>query len=186
MEEILKQIVEKISSYNIFNNLYPGVLFIYLSKFIFEIKILSDNWFENLIVFYFAGMVLSRIGSIIIEPIMKKIKLIRYAPYSDYVKASSIEPLDTLSEVNNTYRTLLSTFICAFVCKLGITINEICLKNKITFLQENKDWIFLILLILLFAFSYVKQTDYVRKRVEFVLRKEKKRKEKGNTIMYNY
>ena len=104
---------------------------------------------------------------------MKKIKLIKYAPYSDYVKASSIEPLvDTLSEVNNTYRTLLSTFICAFVYKLGITINEICLKNEITFLQENRDWIFLILLILLFAFSYVKQTDYVRKRVESVLKRE--------------
>lgn len=167
MEEILKQAVEKISSYNIFNNLYPGILFVYLLKFIFEINLLSDNWFENLIVFYFAGMVLSRIGSIIIEPIMmKNFKLIRYAPYSDYVKASSIEPLvDTLSEVNNTYRTLLSTFICVFVCKL-------CLKIKITFLQEIKDWIFLILLILLFAFSYVKQTDYVRKRVEHVLERE--------------
>ena len=173
MEELLKQIVEKISSYNIFNNLYPGILFIYLLKFIFEINLLSDNWLENLIVFYFVGMVLSRIGSIIIEPIMKKIKLIKYAPYSDYVKASSIEPLvDTLSEVNNTYRTLLSTFICAFVYKLGITINEICLKNELTFLQENRDWIFLILLILLFAFSYVKQTDYVRKRVESVLKRE--------------
>ena len=104
---------------------------------------------------------------------MKKIKLIRYAPYSDYVKASSIEPLvNTLSEVNNTYRTLLSTFICAFACKLGIIINEICLKNKITFLQENKDWIFLILLILLFTFSYVKQTNYVRKRVESILKRE--------------
>lgn len=173
MEEILKQIFEKISSYNIFNNLYPGVLFIYLGKFIFELNILSDNWFENLIIFYFWGMVLSRIGSIIIEPIMKKIKLIKYAPYSDYVKASSIEPLvDTLSEVNNTYRTLLSTFICTFMYKLGITINEICLKSGITFFQENKVWIFLILLILLFAFSYVKQTNYVRKRVESVLKKE--------------
>lgn len=173
MEEILKQIVEKISSYNIFNNLYPGILFIYLLKFIFGINLLSDNWLENLMVFYFAGMVLSRMGSIIIEPMMKKIKLIRYAPYSDYVKASSIEPLvDTLSEVNNTYRTLLSTFICAFVCKLCITFNEICLKNNITFLQEKKDWIFLILLILLFAFSYVKQTNYVRKRVESVLKKK--------------
>ena len=173
MEEILKQIVEKISSYNIFNNLYPGILFIYLLKFIFEINLSSDNWLENLIVFYFAGMVLSRIGSIIIEPMMKKIKLIRYAPYSDYVKASSIEPLvNTLSEVNNTYRTLLSTFICAFACKLGIIINEIFLKNKSTFLQENKDWIFLILLILLFTFSYVKQTNYVRKRVESILKRE--------------
>ena len=116
MEEILKQIVEKISSYNIFNNLYPGILFIYLLKFLFEINLLSDNLFENLILFYFAGMVLSRIGSIIIKPMMKEIKLIIDAPYSDYVKASSIEPLvDTLSEVNNTYRTLLSTFICAFL-----------------------------------------------------------------------
>lgn len=173
MEDIVKQVIEKISSYNIFNNLYPGILFIYLLKFMFGINILSDNWLEDLIIFYFVGMVLSRIGSIIIEPIMKKIKVIKYAPYSDYVKASSIEPLvDTLSEVNNTYRTLLSTFICAFVCKLGITINEICLKNKITILQENRDWIFLILLILLFSFSYVKQTDYVRKRIESVLKKE--------------
>lgn len=173
MEEILKQIVEKISSYNIFNNLYPGILFIYLLKFLFEINLLSDNLLENLILFYFSGMVLSRIGSIIIKPMMKEIKLIIDAPYSDYVKASSIEPLvDTLSEVNNTYRTLLSTFICAFLCKLGIIINEICLKNKITFLQDNKDWILLILLILLFALSYVKQTNYVRKRVEYILKRE--------------
>ena len=173
MEEILKQIVEKISSYNIFNNLYPGIVFVYLLKFMFGINTLLENWFENLIVFYFVGMVLSRIGSIIIEPIMKKIKVIKYAPYSDYVKANCIEHLvDTLSEVNNTYRTLLSTFICAFVYKVGIAINEICLKNEITFLQENKDWILLVLLIILFAFSYVKQTAYVQKRVESVLRRK--------------
>ena len=56
--------------------------------------------------------------------------------------------------------------------ELGIIINEICLKNKITFLQDNKDWILLILLILLFALSYVKQTNYVRKRVEYILKRE--------------
>lgn len=173
MEELLTQIVEKVSSYNIFNNLYPGILFVYALKFMFGINLLLDNWFENLFVFYFVGMVLSRIGSIIIEPVMKKNKIIKYAPYQDYVKASSIDPLvDALSETNNTYRTLLSTFVCAFMYKLGTSINEICLKNKITFLQENKDWILLILLILLFAFSYVKQTAYVRKRVESVLKRK--------------
>lgn len=173
MEELLAQIVEKISSYNIVNNLYPGILFVYVLKIMFGTNLLSNNWFENLIVFYFVGMVLSRIGSIIIEPVMKKIKIIKYAPYQDYVKASSIDPLvDTLSETNNTYRTLLSTFICAFVYKLGVSINEVCLKNKITFLQENKDWILLTLLILLFVFSYVKQTSYVRKRVESVLKRK--------------
>lgn len=107
MEKLLAQIVEKISSYNIVNNLYPGILFVYVLKIMFETDLLLNNWFENLIVFYFVGMVLSRIGSIIIEPVMKKIKIIKYAPYQDYVKASSIDPLvATLSETNNTYRTL--------------------------------------------------------------------------------
>ena len=116
MEKLLAQIVEKISSYNIVNNLYPGILFVYVLKIMFGTDLLLNNWFENLIVFYFVGMVLSRIGSIIIEPVMKKIKIIKYAPYQDYVKASSIDPLvATLSETNNTYRTLLSTFICVFM-----------------------------------------------------------------------
>ena len=153
--------------------MYPGILFVYVLKIMFGTNLLSNNWFENLIVFYFVGMVLSRIGSIVIEPVMKKIKIIKYAPYQDYVKASGIDTLvGTLSETNNTYRTLLSTFICAFVYKLGASINEVCLKNKITFLQENKDWILLTVLILLFVFSYVKQTSYVRKRVESVLKRK--------------
>lgn len=174
MEEILAQIVEKISSYNIVNNLYPGILFVYVLKIMFGTNLLSNNWFENLIVFYFVGMVLSRIGSIVIEPVMKKIKIIKYAPYQDYVKASSIDPLvGTLSETNNTYRTLLSTFICAFVYKLGAPINEVCLKNKITFLQENKDWILLTVLILLFVFSYVKQTSLCAKKSGVCIKKKK-------------
>ena len=177
MEAILKQIVDKISSYNIFNNLYPGILLCYLLKIIFDINMLSDNWFENLILFYFVGMVISRIGSLIIEPIMKKIRinkkpLLQFSPYSDYERASNEEPLvATLSETNNTYRTLLSCFVCTFVFKICVVINKICVENKFTFFQENKDWIILILLIILFAFSYVKQTSYVRKRVESIIKR---------------
>lgn len=177
MEDILKQFVGKISSYNIFNNLYPGVIFCYLLKLMFNTNILTDNWFENLILFYFVGMVLSRIGSIIIEPLMQKIKvrkksLLKYAPYSDYKKASDADPLvATLSEVNNTYRTLLSCFICAFVYKICVIVNTICVEFKFTFFQENKDWIILIGFIILFACSYIKQTSYVRKRVESIIKK---------------
>ncbi len=177
MEIVLKQIVDKISSYNIFNNLYPGVIFCYLLKAILGINIISDNWFENLILFYFIGMVISRIGSVIIEPIMKKIRikkksLLQFAPYSDYERASKEDPLvATLSETNNTYRTLLSCFICTFVFKICDVINNVCIENKFTFFQENQDWIALVLLIILFGFSYVKQTSYVRKRVESIIKR---------------
>lgn len=177
MEEILKQIVGRISSYNLFNNLYPGVIFCYLLKAILGINIISDNWFENLILFYFIGMVISRIGSVIIEPLMKKNRikkksLLRFVPYSDYERASKEDPLvATLSETNNTYRTLLSCFICTFVFKICDVINKVCIENKFTFFHENKDWIALILLIILFAFSYVKQTSYVSKRVESIIKR---------------
>lgn len=177
METVLKQIVDKISSYNIFNNLYPGILLSYLWKLLFDINLLSDNWFENLILMYFIGMVTSRIGSVIIEPIMKKIRikkktLLQFAPYSDYEIASKEDPLvATLSETNNTYRTLLSCFICTFVFKICDVINRVCIENKFTFFYENKDWIALVLLIILFAFSYVKQTSYVRKRVESIIKR---------------
>lgn len=175
MENILEHIVGKISSYNIFNNLYPGIIFCYLLKIMFDTNILSDNWFENLIVFYFVGMVLSRVGSIIIEPVMKKIKikkapLLKHAPYKDYERASTINPLiATFSEVNNTYRTLLSCFVCASIFKIIVVVNDKLVQFECDFFQANRDWFILIFLVLLFANSYIKQTNYVRKRIESLL-----------------
>ena len=180
MENVLKQMVDKISSYNIFNNLYPGIVFCYLLKIMLRTNILSDNWFENLIIFYFVGMGLSRVGSVIIEPLMQKIKikkapLLNYAPYKDFEKASNMEPLiATLSETNNTYRTLLSCFVCTFIFKVFLLINDKLVQFGCIFFQDNKDWFVLIFLVWLFAKSYIKQTNFVRKRVELFSERTKR------------
>lgn len=182
MEYLLKQIADKISSYNIFNNLYPGIVFCYLLKFMFNINILSDNWFERLIIFYFTGMGLSRFGSLIIEPLMKKIKirqkaLLWYAPYKDYEIASNSDKLiPILSEVNNTYRTLVACFACAIVVKLLIMINDKFIQLEYNILLEFKDWLILFFFLSLFAISYVKQTGYVRRRVESLFEGNKSHK----------
>jgi len=177
MDIVLKQIVDKISSYNIFNNLYPGIVFCYILKFIFKISILTDNWFENLVVFYFVGMTLSRIGSILIEPLMRNIRiknksLIKYTSYDDYECASKKDSIIvTLSEVNNTYRTMLSCFVCAFIYKICSLINSLLIRIGCDFFQKSKDWFFLIFFILLFALSYIKQTGYVKKRVDSLMKR---------------
>ena len=111
---------------------------------------------------------------------MKKIKirkkpLLSLASYSDYEMASKIEPLVvTLSETNSTYRTLLSCFICIFVFKIWSLINELCAEANITFLQDGIEWIILLLLIVLFSFSYVKQTSYVSRRIEIIVKRTEK------------
>ena len=89
MENLLKQVFDKISSYNIFNNLYPGIIFCYILKFMFSKIVFTDNWYENLIICYFIGMILNRIGSAVIYPIMKKFKyknvpILNEATYDDY------------------------------------------------------------------------------------------------------
>lgn len=131
---------------------------------------INENWFENLVVFYFIGMVISRVGSVIIEPLFQKLKLIKFASYKDYERASKADELIcTLSEVNNTYRTLISCFVCLLLSKIGNEINHNLIAVKCTFFQDYGEWILLILLCALFAFSYVKQTSYVRKRVESLI-----------------
>ena len=175
MNELFKQLVDKISSYNIFNNLFPGALFCYLSKILFDFNIISNSWGENLIIFYFVGLVFSRIGSIIIEPAMKSIKikkklLLQHSNYPDYAKASKEDPLiSTLSEINNTYRTLLACMIGALFVKVYVVINKMCIEHGFSFFHDNKDWIIVVLLVVLFSLSYVKQTSYVKKRVDAVI-----------------
>ena len=50
MEDILKQVIDKISSYNILNYLYPGILFCYLLGALFDRDVLSDNWVGNCVI----------------------------------------------------------------------------------------------------------------------------------------
>ena len=63
----MKEIIDKLSSYNIFNYLLPGVLFVAIAKNFTEYNLILDNDFIGAFFYYFIGMVISRFGSLIIE-----------------------------------------------------------------------------------------------------------------------
>ena len=157
----MKEILEKISSYNLFNYLLPGVIFVILLSKITQYSFVQDDVVIGLFLYYFIGLVISRFGSLIIEPILKKLKFVIFANYKDFVNASkNDEKLEVLSEVNNTYRTLCSMFILLLAIKI---YENIC--NKWIFLKENSTTLLIILLIIMFLFSYRKQTGYITKRI---------------------
>jgi hypothetical protein len=62
--------MEKISSYNIFNNLFPA-LFVYLLERSTKVILSTDDIVKNIVLYYFAGLIIGRVGSIIIEPLLK-------------------------------------------------------------------------------------------------------------------
>ena len=158
----MKEFLDKLSSYNLFNYLLPGILFAAVGERITSYSFLEKDIVVGVFVYYFIGLVISRIGSLIIEPFFQMIKFVKFAPYKDFVRASQADPkLELLSETNNVYRTLCSLFIALICLKLYENFER---SHPKLFLYSPV--LVLFLLLVLFCFSYRKQTAYVTKRID--------------------
>lgn len=158
----MKEILSKLSSYNLFNYLLPGVIFVIAASKFSRYSFMQQDIIIGLILYYFIGLVISRFGSIAIEPFLRKISFIRCADYEDFVSASKKdEKLELLSEINNTYRTLCSLFALFLLLKVYEKI-----EDTFSDLQDWSAMILVILLFFMFLFSYRKQTAYVVKRIK--------------------
>lgn len=165
----MEKFIEKLSTYNILNNILPGVVFSYFSNKLLGIQMVDSSIIENLFIFYFIGMVISRVGSIIIEPVCMKFKIVKYAQYKDYVNAcKKDEKILVLLETNNIYRTMVALGILLLLFQLFLLLKEFW-----CWFSFASNWIIIGSLILLFGFSYRKQTKYIRDRVEEACRGEK-------------
>lgn len=158
----MKEVLDKISSYNLFNYLFPGVLFTVILEKITGYSFLQENLIVNAFIAYFIGLVISRFGSLIVEPLLKKISFLHFIEYSSYVVASKKDSkIETLSEANNMYRTLNATFILIILFKLWQQIESIC-----PVIKTVSPYLLISLLLTMFLYSYKKQTNYVVKRVK--------------------
>jgi hypothetical protein len=110
--------LDKISSYDIFDNLFPGIVFIILASKFTAYNLAVENIVVGVFLYYFAGVVISRIGSLFVEPVLNKISFIKLSKYGKYVKTSKKDStLVVLSEVNNMYRTICPLFIVLLFLK---------------------------------------------------------------------
>lgn len=161
--ETLKLLVEKLSQYNFLTNILPGTVLCLILKSIVGVNIIPDDYYQASIVFYFVGMVNGRVGSILIEPILKKTKIVVFIPYSEFISAEKRDDKITiLSQENNAYRSYISV---AFIA-LALYISTRILALKPLTISIDYKIILLLALFILFLFSYRKQTNFVRKRVE--------------------
>lgn len=154
-------LLEYLRRYDIWNNLFPGMIFIYSYNIFWKVY----DWNQIPIVYifflaYFVGMIISRIGSICIEPLLKKIKFIIFIDYKFYLTAIECDnDIIELNTVNNVYRTILTGLIIFLLVFIKKEINNMCMFISIETIICN------LFLILLFLFSYRKQTGYINKRV---------------------
>jgi hypothetical protein len=158
----VNDLIEKLTPYNLFNYLLPGTVFSYLASSFTDYTFIQSDLFVAFFAYYLTGMVISRVGSLIIEPFLKKYGFIKFAPYSDFVRCSKIDDkLNVLSEANNTYRTITTLFISLGALK----VVELILARF-----SAPEWLpplaLCIFLFGLFLMAYRKQTSYIKKRIE--------------------
>ena len=164
----MKAILEKLSAYNIFSYLLTGLLFVSLGERLTSFSLIQRSWIVGIVLYYFIGLVISRVGSLIVKPVLERIGFVKEAPYEDYVEASkSDSKIGILSAQNNLFRTL-----CAMVMMLmGLKIGEKVI-GILPWGADVYDFIFLVGLFMLFLFSYRKQAQDVVRRVRYAREKE--------------
>lgn len=158
----MADLLDKLSSYNLFNYLLPGIIFVVLASEFTQYSFLQQDIVIGLFFYYFIGLAISRFGSLVLEPLLKHFSFIRFAAYKDFLAASERDKdLKLLSEINNTYRTFCSLFILLLLLKLYIWIQGIY-----PVLKQCDAIVLMVLLLVFFLFAYRKQTSFVRKRVK--------------------
>lgn len=159
----MNDFLNKVSSYNLFNNLLPGVLFVILTNHFTEYTISENKLLLKLFLFYFIGLTISRLSSITVEPILEGLKFITFKNYRDFVSVDKKDKkLDILVETNNMIRVLFTTILIVIISKVYYTINQ----NILMFSYNTQKYILLVFFALIYLFAYRKQTNYITKRVE--------------------
>lgn len=162
----MKELIDKITSYNLFNYLFPGIIFTIILDQVTSYSFIQNNILIGVFVYYFIGLVISRFGSLVIEPFLKQISFLKFSDYSDFIIASKKDPkIELFSEINNMFRTIVSMFLLIILLKV---YNYFSLR--ITILIHLGPYILIGLLLVMFLFSYKKQTGYITKRIKAVIK----------------
>jgi hypothetical protein len=159
---IISKLIDRISDYHFLNNIIPGALFCVVLPYVSHYNLMGENVWYNLVVLYISGICISRLGSVVIEWLYKKIHIINFESHDRYAKAAAKAPfIKTLSMENNMYRTLIAVFVSLLLAKLSDWIGSVCV-----IWSENFQWILCLLLLVLFSLAYSKQTKYVVKHIK--------------------
>lgn len=158
----MNELLGKISSYHLFNYLLPGCLFAVVATKFTHHEFTQQNLVLGLFLYYFYGLVISRIGSLVFEPFLRWVKFVTFADYGEFVSACKTDPkIDELSEVNNMYRTL-----CSLLAVFVFLSAYFPIQAKWPWIRQYELPASISILLAMFLLSYKKQTAYITKRVK--------------------
>lgn len=150
----MEKIVERLASYHLFNYVLPGFLVLLCYFYLSDLSNSSYNLVVLFVLAYFCCLFISRVGSLILEPTLKKTGFIRFAKIEEYINATKKDAkIETLMETANMYRSLIVVSLFAVVLASFLKVDYVLIiAGGVSFI--------------VFLFSYRKQIGYIVARVE--------------------
>lgn len=158
--EEMSELLNKISAYDVINIALPGIALVAFNNAFFAGGALAANDFLTAVgVCFVAGVVASRVGSVVVEPIVVALGGLKRGSYAEYLRAVERNgKIEGLRAVSNMYRSLAGA---ALVC-----LAELVLEPILSQLGDVSLPLCCVALLALFAISWAKQEAYINKRVE--------------------
>lgn len=161
----MEKFFDKLENYNIFNYILPAIIFDLGCKIYINLTFIpTNNIIITAFIYYFVGLVISRIGSLIVKPLLWKFKIMNKEYSSkefDFYKAEEKDPkIKILFTDYNMYRNFISVFFLLIIVKIVTIVQEHVALNS-----TLAHTIIILLLLVLFIMSYKKQLQYIYKRV---------------------
>lgn len=164
----MEKIIDKLSSYHIFNYIFPGGLFLILCNNYLNIKVEQDKFIYFFFMAYFIGIIINRVSSLVTEKIIYFVFKIKKESHENYIKATrKDEKIEILMQDINMYRSICTMLIILLIIKVA--------KMFGLYQLIDKDFLIVLLfiiLIIIFICAYIKQTKYVISRVKTANKKK--------------
>lgn len=159
----MDKILDKISSYSLFNHLVPGIIFILLLNFFCGISLASQDIAKDFILYYLVGLIVNSVGSIVIEWLFKSVGAIKHEPYENFLISEKKDAkIAILLEVNNMHRGIFAAFAMVFCIK----IMQVFLKDNAFYSHDASKIALSIMMMVLLGSYYVKQNRYIARRIK--------------------
>ncbi len=157
----MDKIIDQVSRYHVVNYLIPGLFFWLMIDKQLNLNLRDENIWVVIVIGYIAGMVISRIGSFFLEPLVKKIGLVKYVPKEQYIKAElKDKKIYELLTDSNMFRTMSAACI---ILLLGYFTEWILNRLQISSLAR---WIIgVTILFVIFIAAFILQTKKICSRV---------------------
>lgn len=158
-----------LSNLRVVSSIVPGaILCIYINDFL-KINILRHETIVNIFIFYAVGVIIGRIGSIVIEPLFESFGIIDKENYPNFIDAEIKNPkVSTIDEISRFYRSMATLMMLIIV---GILFEYPMNLYPLTYVLGGH--IVSVLILILMIKSYSKQSEYTANRIKKVLEDDK-------------